>query len=46
MDNVNVDLVQLSAVPEPGTWVAAVLALAAIAFGQRDRLFRAKPIGR
>ena len=46
IDDLNVDLVQLVAVPEPGTWVAAALLLAAIAFGQRDRLSRAKPIGR
>jgi hypothetical protein len=46
MDDVNVDLLPLSMVPEPGTWVAAALALAAIAFGQRDGLSRAKPVGR
>jgi len=46
IDNLNVDLVQLTAVPEPGTWVAAALLLAAITFSQRDRLSRAKPIGR
>ena len=46
MDNMDVDLLPLSTVPEPGTWVAAVLALAAITFSQRDRLSRAKPIGR
>jgi len=44
MDDLTVDLTPLSAVPEPGTWVAAVLALAAIAFSQQDRLSRAKPI--
>ena len=38
MDNVNVDLVQLSAVPEPGTWLAAALALGVIGFSQRKRL--------
>ena len=41
MDNLTVN-----EVPEPGTWVAAALLLAAIAFSQRDRLSRAKPIGR
>jgi len=46
MDDLNVDLVQLVAVPEPGTWVAAALLLGAIAFSQRDRLSRAKLIGR
>jgi len=46
IDNLNVDLVQLTAVPEPGPWVAAALLLAAITFSQRDRLSRAKPIGR
>lgn len=46
IDDLNIDLVQLAAVPEPGTWVAAALLLAAITFSQRDRLSRAKPIGR
>ena len=46
MDDLNVDLTPLSAVPEPGAWVAAALALAVIAFNQRDRLSRAKPIRR
>jgi len=29
---------EIVAVPEPGTWFAAVLALAAIGFSQRKRL--------
>jgi len=37
MDDVNVDLLPVSMVPEPGTWVAAALALPAIAFSQRRR---------
>jgi len=41
MDNLTVN-----EVPEPGTWVAAALLLAAIAFNQRDRLGTAKPIRR
>jgi hypothetical protein len=45
IDDLNVDL-PLAAVPEPGTWVAAALLVAAIAFSQRDRLSRKKPIGR
>jgi len=44
--DMNVDLVRLAAVPDPGSWVAAALLLAAIAFGQQDRLPRTKPIGR
>jgi len=46
MDDLTVDLTPLSAVPEPRTWVAAALLLAVIAFNQRDRLSRAKPIRR
>jgi hypothetical protein len=46
IDDLNIDLVQLTEVPEPGTWVAAALLLAFIAFSQRDRLCRAKLIGR
>jgi hypothetical protein len=38
MDNVNVDLVQLFAVPEPGTWLAAAFALGVIGFSQRKRV--------
>jgi len=36
MDNVSVDLI--TAVPEPSTWFAAVLALGAIGFSQRKRV--------
>ena len=46
MDNLNTDVLPLLEVPEPGTWVAAALLLAAIAFSQRNRLSMAKPIGR
>jgi hypothetical protein len=46
MDNLNVDVLPLLEVPEPGTWVTAALLLAAIAFSQRDRLSRARRIGR
>jgi len=38
MDDVNIDLVQLFAVPEPGTWLAAALALGVIGFSQRKRV--------
>ena len=44
IDDLDIDLVQLAAVPEPGTWVAAALLLAVIAFGQRGRLPMVKPI--
>jgi hypothetical protein len=46
MDNLNVDVLPLLEVPEPGTWVTAALLLAAIAFSQRDRLSRPRRIGR
>jgi len=36
-DGANIDL-NLSAVPEPGTWIAGGLALGAIAYTQRRRL--------
>src|SRR5256714_2873325 len=34
------EVVPLAAVPEPGTWIGAALALGAIAFTQRNRLSR------
>ena len=39
IDNLNVDfLTTLAAVPEPSTWLAAVLALGVIGFSQRKRV--------
>ena len=46
IDDLNIDLVQLAAVPVPGTWVAAALLLTVIAFGQRGRSPMVKPIRR
>jgi len=46
IDDLNIDLVQLAAVPEPGTWVAAALLPTVIAFGQRGRSPMVKPIRR
>ena len=46
IDDLNIDLVQLAAVPEPGTGVAAALLLTVIAFGQRGRSPMVKPIRR
>jgi hypothetical protein len=38
IDNINVDLLPLSVVPEPGTWVAAALFVLLIGYTQRRKL--------